>query len=159
MHTPARIIPYPTGRLSWGGDVPGTSCQATIARSLRDKSHSPIEGPRIKLALMGLNPWAEDSCPLGAEASRRDFLTFYRYPNCIGFQPVFFGTSRHRATFQSKKRRKVENEHEHDWAERIPASTIWRTEPCGGLVLRRSHIRLAGRRGPPDQTGYSGSLP
>jgi hypothetical protein len=32
---------------------PGTSCLATISLSLRDKSHSPIEGPRIKLALMG----------------------------------------------------------------------------------------------------------
>src|ERR1700730_7694695 len=31
---------------------PGTSCRATIALSLRDKSHSPIEGLRIKLALM-----------------------------------------------------------------------------------------------------------
>ena len=34
----ARITPYPTGRLFWGGAVPGTSCQATIAPSLRDKS-------------------------------------------------------------------------------------------------------------------------
>jgi hypothetical protein len=50
-------VPYGTALL--GGVVPGTSCQATIAPSLRDKSHSPIEGPRIKLALMGLNPWAE----------------------------------------------------------------------------------------------------
>src|SRR5271157_667739 len=33
---PARITPYPTGRLFWGGAVPGTSCQATIAPSLRD---------------------------------------------------------------------------------------------------------------------------
>ena len=32
----ARIRPYPTGRLFWGGAVPGTSCQATIALSLRD---------------------------------------------------------------------------------------------------------------------------
>jgi hypothetical protein len=31
----------------------GTSCLATISLSLRDKSHSPIEGPGIKLALMG----------------------------------------------------------------------------------------------------------
>src|ERR1700720_21864 len=32
---------------------PGTSCLATISLSLRDKSNSPIEGPRIKLMLMG----------------------------------------------------------------------------------------------------------
>jgi hypothetical protein len=31
---------------------PGTSCLATISLSLRDKSHSPIEGSRTKLALM-----------------------------------------------------------------------------------------------------------
>src|ERR1700676_3757563 len=36
VRTPARITPYPTGRLFWGGAVPGTSCQATIASSLRD---------------------------------------------------------------------------------------------------------------------------
>jgi hypothetical protein len=35
---------------------PGTSCLATISLSLRDKSHSPIQGPRIKLALMGRIP-------------------------------------------------------------------------------------------------------
>ncbi len=35
---PARIGPYPAGRLFWGGAVPGTSCQATIAPSLRDKN-------------------------------------------------------------------------------------------------------------------------
>jgi hypothetical protein len=34
---------------------PGTSCLATISLSLRDKSQSPIEGPRIKLALMGFS--------------------------------------------------------------------------------------------------------
>ena len=33
---PARIRPYPTGRLFWGGAVPGSSCQATIGPSLRD---------------------------------------------------------------------------------------------------------------------------
>ena len=32
---------------------PGTSYLATISLSLRDKSHSSIVGPRIKLALMG----------------------------------------------------------------------------------------------------------
>jgi hypothetical protein len=38
----ARIRPYPTGRLFWGGDVPGTSCQATIAPSLRDISQQAL---------------------------------------------------------------------------------------------------------------------
>jgi hypothetical protein len=27
VRTPARITPYPTGRLFWGGAVQGTSCQ------------------------------------------------------------------------------------------------------------------------------------
>ena len=36
VRTPARVTPYPTGRLFWGGPVPGTSCQATIGPSLRD---------------------------------------------------------------------------------------------------------------------------
>jgi hypothetical protein len=36
---------------------PGTPCLATISLSLRDKRPLPIEGPRIKLALMGLDPW------------------------------------------------------------------------------------------------------
>src|SRR5271166_2452780 len=45
---------------------PGTSCLATISLSLRDKSHSPIEAPRIKLALVGLKPWAEPHSPFGA---------------------------------------------------------------------------------------------
>src|SRR5580704_9047686 len=39
---PARITPYPTGRLFWGGAVPGTSCQATIAPSLRDISQQAL---------------------------------------------------------------------------------------------------------------------
>jgi hypothetical protein len=44
-------------RLVWRGGrsldgYPGTSCLATISLSLRDKSHSPIERPRINLALM-----------------------------------------------------------------------------------------------------------
>jgi hypothetical protein len=37
VRTPARIMPYHTGRLFWGGAAPGTSCQATIAPSLRDE--------------------------------------------------------------------------------------------------------------------------
>src|SRR6266436_2667568 len=42
VRTPARITPYPTGRLFWGGAVPGTSCQATIAPSLRDISQQAL---------------------------------------------------------------------------------------------------------------------
>jgi hypothetical protein len=34
-------VPY--GTSLWGGVAPGTSCQATIRLSLRDKSHPPIE--------------------------------------------------------------------------------------------------------------------
>jgi hypothetical protein len=34
-------VPY--GTALWGGVIPGTSCQATISLSLRDKRHSPIE--------------------------------------------------------------------------------------------------------------------
>src|SRR5271167_4795203 len=45
--TPARITPYPTGRLFWGGAVPGTSCQATIAPSLRDISQQALARPRL----------------------------------------------------------------------------------------------------------------
>ena len=37
----------------------------------RDESHSPIEGLRIKLALMGLKPWAESYSPSGATNTPR----------------------------------------------------------------------------------------
>jgi hypothetical protein len=53
VRTPARIRPYPTGRLFWVA-VPGTSCQATIAPSLRDKSRSPIEKPYNYLSVYGV---------------------------------------------------------------------------------------------------------
>jgi hypothetical protein len=46
------VIPYPTGR-SFRGTCPGTSCLATIVLSLRDKSHSSMEAPRMILALVG----------------------------------------------------------------------------------------------------------
>ena len=36
-----QIVPYPTGRFFLRDAFPGTSCQATISLSLRDKSHSP----------------------------------------------------------------------------------------------------------------------
>jgi hypothetical protein len=36
--------------------IPGTSCLATIVLSLRDKSHPPVETPRIILALMRVYP-------------------------------------------------------------------------------------------------------
>ena len=55
--TPARITPYPTGRLFWGGAVPGTSCQATIAPSLRDISQQAL---------------ARCCCEMSASVSRRD---------------------------------------------------------------------------------------
>ena len=72
-------VPYGTA-LFWGG-VPGTSCQATIAPSLRDKSHSPIERPRIKLALLGLKPRAETCRPLVGAISH---LIPCKCPNCRG---------------------------------------------------------------------------
>jgi hypothetical protein len=40
----------PPGRGLFASRYTGTSCLATISLSLRDKSHSPIEEPRIKLA-------------------------------------------------------------------------------------------------------------
>ena len=40
----------PSGTVLSRDAFPGTSCLATISLSLRDKNHSPIEGPRIKLA-------------------------------------------------------------------------------------------------------------
>jgi len=49
-----QTVPYGTALLGWR--FPGTSCQATIALSLRDKSHSPM-GSLIKLALIGFQPW------------------------------------------------------------------------------------------------------
>jgi hypothetical protein len=42
VRTSARITSYPTGRLLWGGAVPGTLCQATIAQSLRDISQQAL---------------------------------------------------------------------------------------------------------------------
>ena len=42
----------PAGRLN-GSWLRLEACLATITLSLRDKSHPPIKGPRIKLALMG----------------------------------------------------------------------------------------------------------
>jgi hypothetical protein len=51
---PDHTVPY--GTVLSRDAFPGTSCLATISLSLRDKSHSLIEGPRIKLALMRLDP-------------------------------------------------------------------------------------------------------
>src|ERR1700740_116425 len=48
-----------TSTIGDGGSLhryPGTSCLATIRLSLRDKSHSPIKGFRIKFALIGFQP-------------------------------------------------------------------------------------------------------
>jgi hypothetical protein len=85
--SPAGIRPYPPGRLSWDDDFPGTSCQATIAQSLRDKgasclatislsqrdkSHSPIQGPRVQLALMSLLAAPLFSSDSWASATFRD---------------------------------------------------------------------------------------
>jgi hypothetical protein len=45
--------------------IPGASCLATIVLSLRDKTHSTAEA-LLKVALMGLKPWAESFGPSGA---------------------------------------------------------------------------------------------
>jgi hypothetical protein len=47
----------------WDMTLNTYSCLATISLSLRDKSDSPIEAPRIKLALVGLKPRTELSSP------------------------------------------------------------------------------------------------
>jgi hypothetical protein len=39
--------------------IPGTSCQATMVLSLRDKSHSPIEVPHNYLSAYGVKPCAQ----------------------------------------------------------------------------------------------------
>jgi hypothetical protein len=51
----ARIRPYPTGRLFWGGAVPGTSCQATVAPALRDIPQQVLAA-RINPGLSSLTP-------------------------------------------------------------------------------------------------------
>jgi hypothetical protein len=58
--------------------IPGTSCLATIALSLRDKSDSPIEVPHIILALMGLKPGLDSSAPaaFGAIKHPKSFAAF-----------------------------------------------------------------------------------
>ena len=57
--------------------IPGTSCQATMVLSLRDKSHSPIEVPHNYLSAYGVKPcaeWREDSAiqPLALYTIRRN---------------------------------------------------------------------------------------
>jgi hypothetical protein len=57
------IVPQGRGAL-WIAD-PGTWCLATISLSLRDKSHSPVEGPRIKLALVGFGQGRKSALRFG----------------------------------------------------------------------------------------------
>ena len=68
-----------------GAHVPGTSCQATIALSLRDKTHSPIDWLRTKLAPMGI-------CP-GVPVLKRPRPIVHPNDLCsqcrTGFQPAF----------------------------------------------------------------------
>ena len=60
--------------------IPGTSCQATIVLSLRDKSHSPIERLTIILALMGGPPQAPGFHPY----HKRCFSSIRRFSDlCI----------------------------------------------------------------------------
>ena len=50
---PDHTVPY--GTILSRDAFTGTSCLATISLSLRDKSHSPMEGHPIKSALMGFS--------------------------------------------------------------------------------------------------------
>src|ERR1700722_12366523 len=74
VRTPARITPYPTGRLFWVAPVPGTSCQATIVPSLRDISQQAL---------------ARCCCEMSASASRRDNTdrSLARSTKCLGNRP------------------------------------------------------------------------
>src|SRR6202043_1339360 len=47
LAAPDHTVPY--GTVLSRNAFPGTSCLATISLALRDKSHSPLEGPRLKL--------------------------------------------------------------------------------------------------------------
>ena len=68
-----QTVPY--GTALWGGVVPGTSCQATISLSLRDKSDPPIQdSPQVSSGrrtipnspyLRAIQPWAKLSWPFG----------------------------------------------------------------------------------------------
>jgi hypothetical protein len=73
-----RVVP--SGRGPAGGlssfKCPGASCLATISLSHRDKSHSPIEGLRIKLALMAFQPWAKFFSPFRATEFAQILLNF-----------------------------------------------------------------------------------
>jgi hypothetical protein len=61
VRIPARIRPCPTGRLFWGGAVPGTSCLATIVLSLRDKTIRPSK--RLAFSAYGIEPRVESCNP------------------------------------------------------------------------------------------------
>jgi hypothetical protein len=63
VRTPAPITPYPTGRLVGGGDIPGTSCQATIAPSLRDISQYASARSRNRFVLQSFLSSSSDSDP------------------------------------------------------------------------------------------------
>ena len=64
---PDHTLPYGTVLLR--DAIPGTSCQATISLSLRDKSYWPIEGYGIKFRLWAL-AWvyiSNETCPEGQQ--------------------------------------------------------------------------------------------
>src|ERR1700724_4718167 len=66
VRTPERITPYPTGRLFWGGAVPGTSCQATITPSLRDIPQQALARIRRRISNFQLQVDYDVALRLGA---------------------------------------------------------------------------------------------
>ena len=81
-HTcPNHTVPY--GTALWGGAVPGTSCQATIAPSLRDISQQALVSlisARLAVSLLG-----KEAGPPGAALRRESGRS-----ELVGLQ-VFFG--------------------------------------------------------------------
>src|ERR1700730_7764514 len=85
--TPARIKPYPTGRLfSGGGAIPGTSYQATIASSLRDISQQdlaalPLHHARLSLPTnYQLTSSSCRECPLARPVGQTPIVAWHEVP-------------------------------------------------------------------------------
>jgi hypothetical protein len=60
-------------------------CLATIMLSLRDKSHSPMVRPRIKLALMGFNPWESPTTRRALKGRTKAKLLLVKGPQLLHF--------------------------------------------------------------------------
>jgi hypothetical protein len=59
------VRPYPTGRISWGDPFPGTSCQATIVKSLRDAA-ATLQMSKLQVEMLAA-PLPESGTPLAAK--------------------------------------------------------------------------------------------